>query len=305
MVTPRGENECMALPGDPEFLEVTWRKRPTVYRKYVPYSKLKELRSDCLLSWAQPPATARIFVEDDHGIPGASLAREIPSPQLAMQIFQKFQSCEAVTLLFNHVERIDIRVRELQQSFGIPYSWRIDNAVATFSTPTSGIGYHAGHEDGFIVQVEGVRHWRVWSKSLLSSKYRRYLLRGGIDVPSEPRPSASPIVDCMLSAGDVLYLPALFPHEGITEEESISLSLGWKGISTYHALLALAERPDTISTLQDRYLDLIPDFLAIPTSIEHAANTLGSRFSDSGINIKRSKIEAYLWKLASKDFLYE
>ena len=290
--------EGMPLPGDPEFFDLVWRKQPAIYRGHAPSTRLDQIRSDCLVSWARPPARARIFVADETGVPGGSVAREIPSPELASQIYAQFRDQEPVTLLLNHVERTDVRVRELQQSFRIPYAWRLDNAVATFSTAASGIGYHAGHEDGFIVQVAGIRRWRVWSKALLSPEYLRYLLRGDTGLPVEPRPSATPLVNCTLLPGDTLYIPALFPHEGVTQEDSISLSLGWKGISTYHALLAIAECPTAGAALRDDCLELIPDFLDSAESVAASGNVLRKAFADSGIDIERNSIEAYLWRLA-------
>jgi hypothetical protein len=76
-----------------------------------------------------------------------------------------------------------------------------------------------------------------------------------------------------LKAGDVLHIPALFGHEGITTRLSVSLSIAWKGLSPYKLLgmckLTSREVWRACSTHAPLLLDLLPD--AAPDSGEVAA----------------------------------
>ena len=252
-------------PGSVDFLTRVWRQIPVVYRRFVPEASLVGLRGDHYSTWCRSPATARIFVPDDSIGPGRSTSRLIPDPATAWDIFQRFRPADRLTVLLNAVEKVDPTLREMQETFHIPFRWRLDDIVATLSSAGAGIGYHAGNEDGFILQVQGARRWRVWSDRLVSLRYRRSLLGDDVltDHPMSDRPDEPPLLDLILEPGDVLYSPALHPHEGETLEESISLSFAWQGISAYDVLRTIrgAEANALIATeeISDKIFTLIPD----------------------------------------------
>ncbi len=152
-------------PGTAAFLKHVWRHKPAVYRRFFLDAVLRPFRGDTFSSLCKPPATARIFVAADDR--GHGVSRLIPDPMKAWAIFQTFRHSEPLTLLLNSVERVDPRLRDLQRMFAIPFDWRADDVVATISTPRAGIGYHAGREDGFVVQVSGSRRWRVWAGTVV------------------------------------------------------------------------------------------------------------------------------------------
>ena len=114
--------------------------------------------------------------------------------------------------------------------------------MATFSHTGAGIGYHAGTEDGFVVQMQGRREWNVWEQSVLTEDYRHALCGSMRDVAADARPTAEPLLRCTLTPGDALYIPALFPHEGVTLETSLSLSLAWRGLSAADIWCVLSAR---------------------------------------------------------------
>ena len=131
-------------PGSKRFFEDVWRKRPAFHRRFFPGSTLKAFPSDRVERWSQAPATSRIFVRDESKGPGGSTARLIPDPKVAWSIYNQYRTTEALTILLNLVERVDPSLRDLQGVFGIPFSWRLDDIVATISSPGAGIGFHAG-----------------------------------------------------------------------------------------------------------------------------------------------------------------
>jgi 50S ribosomal protein L16 3-hydroxylase len=230
-----------------EFLTKAWRKRPLLFKKLIKQSVLSKCNRARFVSWCASPSSARIYLRSEDNRSGSAQAWVVPQPEDAPRIFDELSDeGYAPTLLLNRVEYVDPEIVALRADFGIGLEWRHDDVVATLSLPQSGIGYHAGHEDGFIVQLVGSRNWRVWPPSCLPVRYRRSLL----DDPwarrsrTPPRPEVPPVLDCRLEAGDVLYIPALHGHEGITKHLSISLSVAWRGLSCYRMLERLLGKFD-------------------------------------------------------------
>jgi ribosomal protein L16 Arg81 hydroxylase len=224
-------------------------------------------------------------VSADSGAPGRAVSRLIPDPQVAWEIYQRFKRSDALTVLINGIEFVDPSLRDLQDLFRIPFRWRMDDIVASLSTAGSGIGYHAGHEDGFIMQVQGSRRWRVWPDSLVSLNYRCSLLANddSNEHPVVSRPDEPPLLDCILEPGDVLYNPAMYPHEGETIDESVSLSLAWQGVASYNILTAICGGEAAAALVTDenrsRLFSLLPDILPTSDTLSHLINHLTTVFS--------------------------
>lgn len=213
-------------------LEGYWRQRPGVFRSALDGEFLSNYSSERFLDWTERTSgSVRLFQSFDDGSSRSGLLAEGGSASRAYTLLSA--SNAAFTIHMNDVEIVEPDVFDLRHGLGIPYWWRLDDVIGTLSSRDSGIGYHAGHEDGFIVQLMGSRRWRVWSDRCTPIEYRRELLA--------PRPGANPIIhrpegandlilDVELHGGDVLYIPPFFPHEGSTLDLSVSLSIAWKGL---------------------------------------------------------------------------
>jgi 50S ribosomal protein L16 3-hydroxylase len=229
-------------PGSRSFLRNVWRRRPLLIREAVPIDARKSLTFDRFRAWCSAPLPARIFVRTEHEAKGTAQARQLTHPCDGLALYDNFIARnEPITLLLNRAESVDAILPKLQAHFGIPYDWRRGNTVATLSAPGAGIGYHAGSEDGFIVQIQGERNWSIWSPDVLSPQYRNFICGSPIEPAVETRPEKAPLLSARLRPGDALYVPALFPHEGITLTESISLSLAWRGLSVYQIFVEIYE----------------------------------------------------------------
>lgn len=233
-----------------------WRRKPLLVRGALSPTHVRGL-AHAAQDFCSGDVVSRVFVQPS--AKGVGSSRLVPQPEEAWRIFQEFKEEAPLTLLANHVDRACPDLVRLRNSFGIPYGWREDDIVCSFSSAKGGIGYHAGAEDGFIVQIAGKRRWRVWDTSLVSRKYKHFLL-GKDDAPPTAvgRPRSTPIVDCVLEPGDALYTPALFAHEGETLEESISISVAWRGVSYYHLFLAVGVPYTRLINLEDLF-ELLPD----------------------------------------------
>lgn len=113
--------------------------------------------------------------------------------------------------------------------------------AATLSQAGGTIGYHLDNYHVFIVQLSGSRTWHLWDKQVVSPAEQAYFIRENPqEVPtiklSRPAP---PDYTFTLEQGEALFIPALFPHEGITtgnEAPSLSLSYVWTALSGYTLL---------------------------------------------------------------------
>jgi ribosomal protein L16 Arg81 hydroxylase len=265
----------VSLPGGPELLPTGkpprafwanefWRREPRVFRALVRRDLLTGFNVEKVQSIVASLPHIRIFVSSPICSDPVQRPKFIPGTDAPELLNRLLKSEINYTVLMNQVETVDRDAAIVRALLGVPFTWRRDDIVLTFSTVGSGIGYHAGHEDAFIVQAAGQRRWRIWSAEETSSEAReRILIRAPSDVYRFVKSPASPIVDCILNPGDVLYIPPFCPHEGTTTVQSVSIALGWRGVSYFHVLEALAELialPHSIKNrLPSRFFELLPD----------------------------------------------
>lgn len=138
------------------------------------------------------------------------------------------------TLLVQAVDHWHPQAARLIDPFRFIPNWRIDDLMVSFSTPGGGVGPHLDQYDVFIIQGEGKRHWRV-----------------GMPDPSLqqlcPHPrllQVSPFnacIDVITEPGDILYIPPGCPHDGISLENSLNYSVGFRAPAQKDLLTGLAD----------------------------------------------------------------
>ena len=112
--------------------------------------------------------------------------------------------------------------------------WLFDDLMISYSTPGGGVGPHIDQYDVFIIQGSGKRHWRVGDKRDDYEEICRHpALRQivGFD----------PIIDDEIEAGDILYIPPGFPHDGYAVETSMSFSIGYRSPKQQELLSSFAD----------------------------------------------------------------
>lgn len=279
-----------------QFFEEYWRKKPRVFKKLVHPSFLRSVDKTSFISWCRPPAVARIYIRMDTISPGRAKAVFLESAKHAADVIRTYRESDKFTVLLNNVEKVSSKMRALREAFGIGRSWRYDDIVVTYSVEGSGVGFHAGHEDGFIVQLAGRRTWSLWNPSILPKWYTRALLG---DTPPQkmvappPRPKTAPAYQVDLDTGDVLYIPPLMAHEGVTTKNSISASIAWVGVSPIRILSRMHNVPKLLGSLPelpDGFFDLLPDCRTLEdeltsseTNIARLVTALARRRRQNGI----------------------
>ncbi len=244
--------ETAILPS--AFLDEYWRKKPLYLKNRIKANILEQFTPESFLDWCRVTEdSVRLFQIDSKSKDGLGQSALLNNPKDAATLYPLLKKKnEQFTFLMNSVEMADIRIRKLRDDFQIPYILRVDDIIATLSTPDSGIGFHAGHEDGFIVQLYGSRNWKVWSPSLTSNEYRYELLHPTTSKPPMEKPDGNEhlLIDVVTSPGDILYIPPFFPHDGVTIEESLSLNMAWRGLAPISFL-------KHISSVRHEYIDTL------------------------------------------------
>jgi 50S ribosomal protein L16 3-hydroxylase len=140
-----------------------------------------------------------------------------------------------VTFIEN-VSRVDDdlarRAKRLAAVFGAPRAWF--DSIRTYSR--SGIGPHFDHSDNFVLQQDGIKEWSLASPSNIDQSLiaRRMLNEPGVGSHKLPEDR----LQFQLGPGDLLYIPLMWLHEGLSHAESSSLSFVCPGMSLYSAVVS-------------------------------------------------------------------
>ncbi|MFF4171648.1 JmjC domain-containing protein [Streptomyces sp. NPDC001744] len=98
----------------------------------------------------------------------------------------------------------------------------------------SSIGSHIDNSDNFTVQLEGDKRWRLAPPTTLDAEQRRLRMLG------EPGVGGAPMTrdarEFTLHPGDVLYIPLLWRHWGVSDGDSLSVSLVVNARTVWQAL---------------------------------------------------------------------
>ena len=124
-------------------------------------------------------------------------------------------------------------LNQLIQSFDFIPRWRFDDVMTSFATPGGSVGPHIDTYDTFICQGSGTRHWRVGDRGAHKQFTAHPALRHTEGFEA--------IIDEVLNAGDILYIPPGFPHEGISLDNSMSFSVGYRSDSARDMHTSMAD----------------------------------------------------------------
>ena len=125
------------------------------------------------------------------------------------------------------------QVAALTEAFDFLPDWRRDDVMISFATPGGSVGPHVDNYDTFICQGSGTRHWRVGKHG----DFKQFSAHEAL-LHVEPFEA---MIDVTLAAGDILYIPPGYPHEGIALEPSMSFSVGYRTESAKDMLSGLAD----------------------------------------------------------------
>lgn len=219
------------------FLASHWQKRPGVF-KHAFANFINPLDEHELAGLAQDPR-----------IDSRIVSYTSPAWQVTHGPIEDFESvCQGkwsllVQSVDQHISEADTLIRMFNF---IPY-WRLDDLMVSFSNEGAGVGPHLDQYDVFIIQGKGSRRWQVGER--------------GQFTPYRPHPDLSqisdfePVIDEVLQPGDMIYIPAGCPHNGVALEDCMNYSVGFRAPSQQDLLSSLADYSLDLGLFKKRYQD--------------------------------------------------
>ncbi len=209
------------------------------------------------------------------------------------------------SLVVQSVNHWSPKAQALARCFDFIPQWRLDDVMVSFAAPGGGVGPHVDNYDVFICQGSGQRRWKVGEKDSAETVVAHEKL---LHVKA-----FEPVIDEVVSAGDVLYIPPGFPHEGVSIDASMSFSVGYKAVNATELLSGFADylidcddKPVLLSD-RERKISNYGQISAADSHLLHAFLTDAvddsAKFNDFlGRYLSQSRCEL---DLASEDYAFE
>ena len=209
-----------------QFMRRHWHKQPLLVRQAVPDAAPPLGRSALFALAARDDVESRLVVRQG----SRWTLRPGPLPRRALPPLAQ----PGWTLL---VQGLDLHLdaaHELLGRFRFVPDARLDDLMLSYASDGGGVGPHIDSYDVFLLQMAGRRRWRI-------ARCDAPLLRD--DVPLKMLARFEPEQDWTLDAGDLLYLPPGWAHEGVAVGgDCITASVGFRAPTASELAGVLLER---------------------------------------------------------------
>ena len=259
-------NQAQALLGGLSpalFMRRHWQKKPLLVRCAIGAAAAPVTRAEMFALAARDDVESRLIQRD---VRGQWQLRQGPLPRRTLPPL----ALPGWTLL---VQGLDLHVdaaHALLARFRFLPAARMDDLMLSYASDAGGVGPHIDSYDVFLLQVQGRRHWRI-------GRIKGPKLRD--DVPLKMLAHFESEQEWLLEAGDMLYLPPGWAHEGVAVGgDCMTASIGFRAPQAdelVQALLArLADSAET-SERTPRYRDPLQPATnrpgAVPEPLQHFA----------------------------------
>ena len=237
-----------------EFMSKYWQKKPLLIRGAIPEFKPLLSRDELFELAENQDVESRLIVENTSAKrkkselawtmadgPFSEDAAELPSLKKSNW-----------TLLVQGVDLHDEQVHALKNQFRFAPDARLDDVMISFATDGGGVGPHFDSYDVFLLQAEGKRRWRIGKQKDLTLQK---------DVPLKILANFAPDQEFVLGAGDMLYLPPMYAHEGVAVGECMTYSIGFRAPAELELARELLQRfaDDTLEAEEEEKKILYKD----------------------------------------------
>ncbi len=194
-----------------QFMQRHWQKKPLLVRAAVPALAPPISRNDLFALAARDDVRSRLVQQVgrqwrlDHG---PFSRRSLPALRQT-----------GWTLLVQGVDRHCDEVARLQQQFRFLPDARLDDVMVSYASDRGGVGPHQDSYDVFLLQASGQRRWRI-------ARAKNETLRAGL--PLRILANFEAEQEFLLDAGDMLYLPPGYAHDGVAVGECLTCSIGFR-----------------------------------------------------------------------------
>ena len=195
------------------FMRQYWQKKPLLIRQAVPGMQPLLARAALFALAGQDDVESRLITRASKG--GTWRLRHGPFARTAIPKLSQ----PGWTLLVQGLDlHLDAAHALLEQFAFVPRA-RLDDLMVSFATDGGGVGPHFDSYDVFLLQAQGQRRWRIGRQKDLTLQP---------DVPLKILRDFQPEQECLLEAGDMLYLPPRYAHDGVAQGECMTYSIGFR-----------------------------------------------------------------------------
>ena len=138
------------------------------------------------------------------------------------------------SLLVQAVDHWHEQAASLVEPFKCIPQWQFEDLMISYATQGAGVGPHIDNYDVFIIQGKGRRRWQVGDRN---PNYKQFSAHKALLHVEDYQP----IIDEEITAGDILYIPIGFPHNGVSIGESLSYSVGFRTQTSQDLLSGFAD----------------------------------------------------------------
>ena len=185
-----------------QFMRRHWQKKPLLVRQAMPGFQPFLSRAALFKLAAREQVESRLIVQQENG-KGWSMRKGPVAPKSLPPLGK-----DGWTLLVQGVDLHEPAGHALLQQFRFVPDARLDDLMISFATPGGGVGPHFDSYDVFLFQASGRRRWKIGLQ-------KDFTLQQG--VPLKILQNFDADEEFVLEAGDMLYLPPRYAHDGIAE----------------------------------------------------------------------------------------
>ena len=207
------------------FMRRHWQKKPLLVRQAMPMGRPFVARSELFALAAGDDVESRLIVRRGRDW---SL-RHGPLPRRALPPLSQRGWSLLVQGLDLHLDS----ARQMLERFRFVPDARLDDVMVSYATDGGGVGPHFDSYDVFLLQIHGVRRWRI-------GRLPKPELQPG--VPLKILTNFEPEQEWLLEPGDMLYLPPRWAHDGVAEGECMTCSIGFRSAGQRELARELLQR---------------------------------------------------------------
>ena len=193
------------------FMKQYWHKKPLLVRQAIPQVQPVMGRTELFELAARDEVQSRLVIQDG----GSWRLKHGPFQRRALPPLKR----PGWTLLVQGVDLQQELAHALVQAFRFVPDCRLDDLMISYATDGGGVGPHFDSYDVFLLQVQGRRRWRIGRQKDLSLQ---------ADVPLKILADFAPEQEFLLEAGDMLYLPPRYAHDGVAVGDCMTCSIGFR-----------------------------------------------------------------------------
>ncbi|WP_309679508.1 cupin domain-containing protein [Polaromonas sp.] len=183
-----------------QFMRQHWQKKPLLVRQAIAGFQPPLSRQALFKLAEREQVESRLITRHAQGW----RMKQGPMPPRSLPSLNK----PGWSLLVQGVDLHDAGAHALLQQFRFVPDARLDDLMISFASAGGGVGPHFDSYDVFLLQASGRRRWKIGRQKDLS-------LQPG--VPLKILRNFEPEQEFVLEAGDMLYLPPRYAHDGVAE----------------------------------------------------------------------------------------